>query len=133
MRKAVGAFFIGTMIACAQTCFVDEAERDIEDVIKTVIELRARQDTGFTRFYVDDEYSFPGETWVFKGKQRASERGRAIDTARKEGRSWKMEIRDLRVKAGCDTAWVTGFIHAEQLDAHGHTTHTADWRLTAGL
>ena len=44
-----------------------------------------------------------------------------------------MEIRDLRIKAGCEMAWVTGFIHAERLDAERRTTHKADWRLTAVL
>src|SRR5262245_59854470 len=121
--KALGIFFVMTIIGSAQTCFVDEAERDIEEVIKTVIELRARQDPDFARFYDADEYSFPGESWIFKGRQRADERGRAIDRARADRQSWKMELRDLRIKPGCDVAWLTGLVHAERLDQNRRTTH----------
>jgi ketosteroid isomerase-like protein len=135
MKRAAAVLFVMATLAHAETpaCVADAAEREVRDAIGTVIDMRARQDERFVGFYDAEEYSFPGETWVFRGQDRAAERGRAIESARAAGNTWKMEIRELRVKAGCDMAWVACFVHAERLDAERKTTHTADWRLTAVL
>src|SRR6266511_3743800 len=102
MKRAAAVLFVMATLAHAETpaCVADAAEREVRDAIGTDIDMRARQDERFVGFYDAEEYSFPGETWVFRGQDRAAERGRAIESARAAGNTWKMEIRELRVKAG---------------------------------
>jgi ketosteroid isomerase-like protein len=97
------------------------------------MDLRSQQDDRFLLFYASDEYSFPGESWVFQGQQRAEERTRDTSSARKSGATWHMEIRDLHLKAGCDIAWIAGIVHAQQVDLYNTPRYEAEWRLTAIL
>jgi len=135
MKKIVAAIFVTATAAYAEVpaCSPTKVEGEIRDLIETVMNLRARQDEAFADYYDDDEYSFPGESWVFKGRERVAERGRAIKASRASGLTWKMDVRDLRVKADCEMAWVTGLVHAARLNDEQKTTHRAEWRLTAVL
>lgn len=117
----------------ALSCDVRQAEQEVRDTVNKAMVLRAGQDEGFLDFYASDEYSFPGESWVFRGGDRGAVRSRDVRSARRRGASWRMEIRDLRLKAGCDLAWVAGLVHADRLGSDHMVTHRADWRLTAVL
>ncbi len=134
MKKLLLAFwFVGT-IARAQSpsCDVKQSEQQVREVIGKVMELRSEQDDRFLSFYASDEYSFPGESWIFQGQQRSAERTRDTHNARQSGRTWQMELQDLHLKAGCDMAWVAGIVHAQQV-LNGISKSEAEWRLTAIL
>jgi ketosteroid isomerase-like protein len=135
MKKLLVMFCLATTMASAQprTCDLKESERQVRQVIQTVMALRSQQDDRFLSFYASDEYSFPGESWVFQRDARAAERTRETKSARQSGETWGMEIGDLHLKAGCDIAWVAGIVHARLLDSHNSPTNEAEWRLTAIL
>jgi ketosteroid isomerase-like protein len=97
------------------------------------MDLRSRQDPLFLSFYADDEYSFPGESWSFTRRDRVVERGGDIKSAKQSGISWRMELRDVRLKADCEISWIAGTMHVEQLASNETVQSTADWRLTAVL
>lgn len=135
MKKLLLVFWMSTTILSAQTrtCDLKESEHQVREVIRKVMDLRSQQDDRFLSFYASDEYSFPGESWVFQGRERATERTRDTQSARQSETKWHMEIRDLHLKAGCDVAWVAGIIHAQQLDLQNNPKYEAEWRLTAVL
>jgi ketosteroid isomerase-like protein len=135
MKKLLVVLWMSATIASAQTqnCDVKESERQVREVIQTVMDLRSQQDDRFLTFYANDEYSFPGESWVLQGQQRAAERTQDTHAARRSGTTWRMEIRDLHLKAGCDIAWIAGIVHAQQLDSQNNLKYEAEWRLTAIL
>jgi ketosteroid isomerase-like protein len=135
MKKLLVVLWMSATIASAQTrnCDVKESERQVREVIRRVMDLRSQQDDRFLTFYASDEYSFPGESWVFQGQQRAAERTQDTHAARRSGTTWRMEIRDLHLKAGCDIAWIAGIVHAQQLDSQNNPKYEAEWRLTAIL
>jgi ketosteroid isomerase-like protein len=124
---------VGASIPPTPPCDVRQAEQEVRDTVSKAVALRARQDERFLSYYATDEYSFPGESWVFSAGDRRAVRTQDIRSARRKGASWRMEIRDLRLKAGCDLAWVAGFVRAERLDSDDKVTHQAEWRLTAVL
>ena len=135
MNKLLVVLWLSATIASAQTrtCDVKESETQVREVIQRVMDLRSQQDDRFLTFYASDEYSFPGESWVFQGHQRAAERTQDTHSARQSGTTWHMEIRDLHLKAGCDIAWIAGIVHAQQVDSQNSATNEAEWRLTAIL
>jgi len=83
------------------------------------MKLRSHQDLRFLSFYADDEYSFPGESWSFTRSERVAERKGEIELARQRGVTWRMELRNVHLKAGCEISWVATSVHAEQLDSIG--------------
>lgn len=135
MKKLLVIFWVAATIASAQTrtCDVKKSEKQVREVIRRVMDLRSQQDDRFLTFYASDEYSFPGESWVFQGQQRAAERTQDAHAARRTGTTWHMEIRDLHLKADCDITWVAGIVHVQQLDAQSNPKYEAEWRLTAIL
>jgi len=135
MKKLLVMFCMATTMASAQsrTCDVKQSEQRVREVIQSVMDLRSQQDDRFLLFYASDEYSFPGESWVFQRQERTSERTRETKSARQSGETWHMEIRDLHLKAGCDIAWVAGIVHVRQVDSHNTPRYEAEWRLTAIL
>jgi len=135
MKRLLVMFCLATTITSAQSrrCNPKESEQQVREVIQKVMELRSQQDDRFLSFYASDEYSFPGESWVFQRQERAAERTRETKSARQSGETWRMEIRDLHLKAGCDIAWIAGIVHARQMDSHSAATREAEWRLTAIL
>lgn len=135
MKRLLVVMWMSATIASAQTrnCDVKESERQVREVIRRVMDLRSQQDDRFLTFYASDEYSFPGESWVFQGQQRAAERTQDTHAARGSGTTWRMEIRDLHLKAGCNIAWIAGIVHAQQLDSQNNPKYEAEWRLTAIL
>jgi ketosteroid isomerase-like protein len=135
MKKLAAMFFITATMASAQSrpCDVKESEKRVREAIQRVMDLRSQQDDHFLSFYSSDEYSFPGESWVFQRQERAAERTRETKSARQSGETWHMEIRDLHLKAGCHFAWVAGIVRARRVDSHNTPTYEAEWRLTAVL
>ena len=122
-----------TQSAQSRTCDPKESERQVHEVIQKVMDLRSKQDDRFLQFYASDEYSFPGESWVFQRQDRTAERTQETRSARQSGETWRMEIRDLHLKAGCDIAWFAGIVHARQMDSRDTPRYEAEWRLTAIL
>jgi len=135
MKRVLMMFCLTTTMAIAQsrTCDVKESEQQVREVIQRIMDLRSQQDDRFLLFYSSDEYSFPGESWVFQRQDRAAKRTRETKSARQSGETWHMEIRDLHLKAGCDIAWVAGMVSAHQMDSHNTPSYEAQWRLTAIL
>jgi ketosteroid isomerase-like protein len=135
MTRLLLMFCFASTMASAQsrTCDVKESERQVREIIQRIMDLRSQQDDRFLTFYVSDEYSFPGESWVFQRQDRAAERTRETKSARQSGETWHTEIRDLHLKAGCDIAWIAGIVHAQQLDSQNNPKYEAEWRLTAIL
>ena len=119
--------------AHSQTCDKRQSEIQVRDVIKKIMDLRARQDDGFLAFYATDEYSFPGESWEFHGEGRSAQRKPETQSARDLGMTWRMEIQDLHSHADCDLAWIAGIVIAQQMDPHNTVVSEAKWRLTAIL
>jgi ketosteroid isomerase-like protein len=135
MTRLLLMFCLASTMASAQsrTCDVKESERQVREIIQRIMDLRSQQDDRFLSFYSSDEYSFPGESWVFQRQDRAAERTRETKSARQSGETWHTEIRDLHLKAGCDIAWIAGIVHAQQLDSQNNPKYEAEWRLTAIL
>ncbi len=135
MKRLLVMLCMATTMASAQsrTCDLKESEQQVRQVIQRVMDLRSQQDDRFLSFYASDEYSFPGESWVFQRQERAAERTRETKSARQFGETWHMEIRDPHLKAGCDIAWIAGIVHAQQVDSHNIAKSEAEWRLTAIL
>lgn len=115
------------------SCDLAQTEKEVRDVLKQVTDFRAHQNQRFLSFYASDEYSFPGESWVFRGKDRTVERTRNMESATRTGETWRFEIRDLRLEAGCEVAWAAGFVHVELLDSSNNVNRQADWRITVVL
>ncbi len=67
MNKLLVVLWLSATIASAQTrtCDVKESETQVREVIQRVMDLHSQQDDRFLTFYASDEYSFPGESWVF--------------------------------------------------------------------
>jgi ketosteroid isomerase-like protein len=122
-----------TLHAQSGPCDLRQSEQQVRGIIEKVMALRSQQDDRFLSFYASDEYSFPGESWVFQGQQRSAQRTRDTRSARQSGTIWQMQMRDLHMKAGCEMSWVAGIVHVRQVDSHGVTTSEAEWRLTAVL
>jgi ketosteroid isomerase-like protein len=135
MTRLLLMFCLASTMASAQsrTCDVKESERQVREIIQRIMDLRSRQDDRFLSFYSSDEYSFPGESWVFQRQDRAAERTRETKSARQSGETWHMEVRDLHLKTGCDFAWLAGIVHAHRVDSHNTPNYEAEWRLTAVL
>jgi ketosteroid isomerase-like protein len=135
MKRLLLMLCFTTTIAGAQSraCDLKKSEKQVREVIQNVIDLRARQDDGFLSFYSPDEYSFPGESWVFQRQDRASQRTRETKSARQSGETWHTEFRDLHLKAGCEISWIAGIVHVQQLDSHNAPKYEAEWRFTAVL
>ena len=133
--KFIIVFLLASIAAGAESrpCNSKLVERDIRAVINRVIELRSRQDPQFLSFYANDEYSFPGESWSFTSGERVAEREGEIRLARQNGVTWRMELHDVHLKAGCEISWIAATVHVDQLDSNGRVQSTADWRLTAIL
>jgi hypothetical protein len=104
VRRLLVMLCMATTTASAQsrTCDVKESEQRVREVIQSVMDLRSQQDDRFLSFYASDEYSFPGESWVFQQQERAAERTRETKSARQSGETWHMEIRDLHLKRCAD-------------------------------
>ena len=115
------------------SCDLARAEKEVRDVVKQVTDLRARQDQRFLSFYASDEYSFPGESWVFRGGDRTAERTRNVESATRAGETWRIELRDLRLEAGCEIGWAAGFVHVELFDSDNKLNRQAEWRITVVL
>jgi hypothetical protein len=100
VRRLLVMLCMATTTASAQsrTCDVKESEQRVREVIQSVMDLRSQQDDRFLSFYASDEYSFPGESWVFQQQERAAERTRETKSARQSGETSHMEIRDLHLK-----------------------------------
>jgi len=98
-----------------------------------VMVLRSQQDDRFLSFYAGDEYSFPGESWVFHGDQRSAQRTRETSSARQSGTTWQMAVRDLHIKATCEMGWVAGIVHVRRVNSDNAAISEAEWRLTAVL
>ena len=134
MRKiAVMVLAAGALQGEEQACEPAQMERQVRVVLEEAARLRAQQDPAFLEYYAEDEYSFPGEAWVFSGKDRTRRRGEDMTAASRRKESWHLELRQFRVKVSCQWAWAAGFIHVDRLDSSGTPTHGADWRLTAVL
>jgi len=135
MKRLLAMFCLMTTMASAQSsaCELKESEKQVREVIQRVMDLSSRQDDRFLLFYSSDDYSFPGESWVFQRQDRAAERTRDTKSAREAGETWRTEVRDMHLKAGCDIAWVAGILHVQQLDSHHTPKYEAEWRLTAIL
>src|SRR5207253_6366700 len=78
MKRLLVMLCMATTMASAQsrTCDLKESEQQVRQVIQRVMDLRSQQDDRFLSFYASDEYSFPGESWVFQRQERAAERDR---------------------------------------------------------
>jgi len=135
MKKLLLILCLAATSASAQSraCDSTESERQVRAVIQKVMDLRAKQDDRFLQFYAFDEYSFPGESWVFERQDRTAERAQDTRSARQAGETWRMDIRDLHLRAGCDIAWFAGIVHVQQLDSRDAPKYEAEWRLTAIL
>jgi ketosteroid isomerase-like protein len=135
MTRLLLMFCLASTMASAQsrTCDVKESERQVREIIQRIMDLRSQQDDRFLSFYSSDEYSFPGESWVFQRQDRAAERTRETKSARQSEETWHMEVRELHLKAGCDFAWIAGIVHAHRVDSHNTPKYEAEWRLTAVL
>jgi len=135
MKKLLIVFGLAATALCAQseTCDLEKSERQVREVIDKVMALRSQQDDRFLSFYAGDEYSFPGESWVFQGQERPAQRTRDTQSARQRGTTWRMEIRDLHTKTTCEMSWVAGIVHVRQVDSNNVATSEAQWRLTAVL
>jgi ketosteroid isomerase-like protein len=133
--RVMMVFFLASIMASAQSrpCNPKEMESEVRAVINRVMELRSRQDPRFLSFYADDEYSFPGESWSFQGRERIASREGEMKLARQSGISWRTDLRDVHLKAGCETSWIAATVHVEQIDSNGTVRSAADWRLTAVL
>ena len=135
MKRLLVMFCLATTMASVQSraCDLKESEQQVREVIQKVMDLRSRQDDHFLLFYSADEYSFPGESWVFQQQDRAAERTRETKSAHQSGETWHMEVRDLHLKAGCDIAWVAGILRVQQMDLRNAPKYEAEWRLTTIL
>lgn len=119
--RVMMVFFLASIMASAQSrpCNPKQMESEVRAVINRVMELRSRQDPRFLSFYADDEYSFPGESWSFQGRERIASREGEMKLARQSGISWRMDLRDVHLKVGCETSWIAATVHVEQIDSNG--------------
>ncbi|PYX79720.1 MAG: hypothetical protein DMG70_26890 [Acidobacteria bacterium] len=50
--------------------------------------------------------SFPGESWSFTRRDRIAEREGDIKVARTTALSWRMKLRDVHLKGGCEISGI---------------------------